>query len=106
MFRHVRYNFVVSGQGRGCLPGGMAIACIRIVHVFVQKIPHIVLGGGNATVQFFGGGFIVGHQPVKISPSSHNLPNQRLSGRIGVIYCTYAKLLGRSGRKAVDRHQL
>ena len=105
VLRHVRYNFVVSGQGRGGLPGGMAIACIRIVHVFVQKIPHIVLSGGNATVQFFGGGFRVGHRPVKISSSSHNFPNQRLSGRIGVIYCTYAKLLGSSGRKAVYRYQ-
>lgn len=65
VLRHIRYNFVVSCQSWGGLPGGMAIAGIRIVHVLVQKIPHIVLGGGNATVQFFGGGFIVGHQPLK-----------------------------------------
>ena len=83
----------------------MAVAVVGVQHIAVMEIVRVVLGGGNPTVQFLGGGLVTGNQPAFFPPSGDNFPDDRLGRGVGVIHCGYAELLGRPGREAVHGHQ-
>ena len=50
MLRNIGQNLVVRRQCRGGLTNGMAVAGIRIQHIFVAKIVHVILSCGDSTV--------------------------------------------------------